>query len=152
MTRKMRRYLLLLTAVLALMIGSAISVHADQTCQQTKGTPTTVTLSWDAVSGANRYVVSVGGTSKTVTTTTCKVTGLKQATQYRATVTCYTSSNANLGSYSLNVFTTVGKLTTVKPYSWNTNGTGGTFTMTSNPYAGYLDGYQWKITVRCGNS
>ena len=145
----MRKYLLLLAAVLTLVIGSAISVHAE-TCQQTKGTQTTATLSWDAVSGADRYVVTVNGKSATTTGTSYKVTGLKAATKYSATIKVYAGSTYR-GSYSLNVYTAPGKLTTVKPTAWKADGTGAYFNMTSDPYNGYLDGYQWKITDRNGN-
>ena len=159
----MRKYLLLLAAVLALVIGSTMSVGAASiTSKQTKATPTTVTVSWNAVSGADHYVVlyykkgDAQSTAKKITVrgkTSYKITGLKAGTVYYETVEAYSSSNALLAeeSYYHPAFTAPGKVTTVKPVAWNTDGTGGSFKMSSNPYPDVMDGYQWKITDRNGD-
>lgn len=164
MSSKMKKYLLLLAAVLTVIIGTTISVNAATiTSSQTKATQTSITVSWNAVSGADHYVVlyyqkgqdqsqarkvTVSGSRTSYT-----IKGLKTGKVYYETVEAYSASNACIADeyYFHPAFTTPGKVTTVKPVAWDTKGKGGTFKMTSNPYPDVMDGYQWKFTDRNGN-
>ncbi|MEP4534129.1 MAG: M4 family metallopeptidase [Cyclobacteriaceae bacterium] len=64
------------------------------------------TLSWNAVSGASSYNVTVGSTSATVTGTSYNATGLTAGTQYTCTVSANCSTGGNGTSSTINVTTT----------------------------------------------
>lgn len=165
MTNRMKKYLLLFAAMFVLIIGTTISVNAATISSgQTNATQTTVTVSWNAVSGTDHYVILYylkgqdQSQAKRVTVsgskTSYKITGLKAGKLYYETVEAYSSSNACIAeeSYFHAAKTAPGKITTVKPVAWDVDARGGKFNMTSNPYPDVLAGYQWKFTDRNGDS
>ncbi len=64
------------------------------------------TLSWNAVSGAASYTVTVGGNSTTITATTYNATGLASGTQYACSVVANCSAGGSGASANINVTTT----------------------------------------------
>lgn len=64
------------------------------------------TLSWNSVSGASNYTVTVGGSSVTVAGTSYNASGLIAGTQYSCSVVANCSGGGNGASANINVTTT----------------------------------------------
>ncbi|MEP2024356.1 M4 family metallopeptidase, partial [Reichenbachiella sp.] len=64
------------------------------------------TLSWNSVSGASDYTVTVGGSSSTVSGTSYVASGLIEGTQYACSVVANCSTGGSGASSNLNVTTT----------------------------------------------
>lgn len=161
--KRVRNTVLLITAMLMLIIGSAVGVHAasGMTLTVTSVTEKNATVKWNAVSGAASYLVAYEastdtGKAKSVTVnakTTSYTLALPKDTVYYLAVGAKDASGKTIAYTDAFALAALpGKVTGAEVARWNQNGTVATVTVNNNPAPNTWSGIEYKFLTSKGKT
>lgn len=162
--KRVRNTVLLITAMLMLIVGSAVGVHAatSMTLTVTSVTEKNATVKWNAVSGAASYIVfykeeGYKGPDKQVVVnpkTTSYTLALPKDKVYYIAVGAKNAAGQGIAltEYYSAVAALPGKVTGAEVARWNQNGTAATLNVKNNPAPKTWSGIEYKFLTSKGKT